>query len=1217
MPSKFVPRVRKQKAKARLQESKPQTKAPLDSNVAEVIPSEQAKRRAELQEQVRSQHEGQTISGKKRKRLDHYIETKLRKEENTELIKKLAEQKIDTSLLRSSKNLGRGSDTRRETLSRALQESALGLNEEHNANILLERRRPAHKENGREDTSRPEGGPTDHHSTTAGPNGNSRTNDEAEIYPGNENEPEDDSENEDTVATLSVFSDHSTAPKAFGSGLKRPLDLGQDGLPQIKQRKRRKEATVLPDTASDVVDDEHSNLSDSSTSEAWNGFSDGEGSADSEEDEELDTDDQGDVGLESNSEASSDSESTSDEPSDSKKRVFDFKQWAEQQRNQAVGFVPSSNAGITGPQDAAQVRYVPKPFDAVQAPAVGPLSQPEVKAASVVVPRSDEIQDARLKLPVVQEEQRIMEAINNNAITVVCGATGSGKTTQVPQMMFESGYGSEIGETATVPSSKGKTKGLIGVTQPRRVAATSVAARVKVEMGGLGYRVGHQVRFDATVGFKTAIKFMTDGILIREVANDFLLSRYSAIVIDEAHERSVNTDILIGLLSRIVDLRAELSAEKPDKHYPLKLVIMSATMRVQDFTNNPVLFRNGAPPIVQAEGRQFPVVDHFARITQQDYLEEMFRKVSKGHKKLPRGGMLVFLTGQEEIHILKRRLQQALGSSTLRNRQSQPDTDDYVEGLSDEEDAEFDVEDVEEDSSDSASPKRLEENVHILPLYSQLPDNQQSKVFESPPEGSRLIILATNVAETSLTIPGIRYVFDCGRVKQKQYDTQTGVQTFEVGWISKASASQRAGRAGRTGPGHCYRLYSSAVYERDFEEYTVPEILRTSVEGVALMVKGVDFPNVANFPFPTPPDRHALSKAEELLKHLGAIDAGGKITDLGRHISFYPVNPRYGRMLVLAASEGLLAHTIAVVSALAVPEILMSPHQAVLSLSKDEDSEVSENEHEKLRPWKKAQSKLSQWDTHCDAMKLLMAFAICRKPSTFDARCSEYFIRKKGMREAVLLQAQLIRIIEGKQSDTTDLTKLPSLDDTQIAKLKYIIAAGFSDQIAIREDLLADIRQEPGRPPRRTTEVRYRTLLPSTAPHDPKDGPPDKGVFIHPSSVLAELPVSAAPQFVIYSHLSQAATKIIGGRQQRTRMHPLTTISAKQLAALMEGTSLLEVGKPIGNPKLLPYDGKVLRETWVGLSLKGDEVRWPLRERYEQQQKVKGEWVTVKVLSTK
>lgn len=345
---------------------------------------------------------------------------------------------------------------------------------------------------------------------------------------------------------------------------------------------------------------------------------------------------------------------------------------------------------------------------------------------------------------------------------------------------------------------------------------------------------------------------MTDGILLREASEDIALRKYSAIIIDEAHERSKDTDILLGMMSRIVKLRESLSLEDPGIK-PLKLVIMSATLTVADFTENRNLYFP-APPVVQVEGRQYPVTVHWARRTTRDYLDEAYNKISKGHRRLPPGGMLVFLPGQNEIAHLLRRLRQAFPSAgsgqgttglvvQLSGTEAPVEPEDLdigpTQDRSDMSDQESDTStgltiNVGEDEDDFRLDEAPEQDtpMHVLPLYSLLPTNEQLRVFDPPPEGSRLVILSTNIAETSLTIPGIRYVFDCGRAKERKYNEETGVQSFEVGWISKASASQRAGRAGRTGPGHCYRLYSSAVYERDFEERTQPEIQRTPLEGM-------------------------------------------------------------------------------------------------------------------------------------------------------------------------------------------------------------------------------------------------------------------------------------------------------------------------------------------------------------------------------------------------
>lgn len=536
---------------------------------------------------------------------------KLQKEENLDLIKKLANARVDTSLMRSSRSLG-GNRPKREVLAQALKETRAGLNLDSNRKLLYEHR----------------------------------------------DEEDDSSESSDELHSVEPSNKGSSAPQrpTLGSGLKRSLDGDNTGNPIIKKRQRLSVAKSLSAPESEMP---------------WDGFSSDESEpgmepfqtpqsttlsiasqTDSEEhDSGSDTDQSA---IDDSSEGSEAEIQLSDHEKKSRKdRSSAFKAWATDQVNEALGFTSKPSmvemSNTTTPKNHPLPQLRPPEQDPL--PPELQVSNNERQAYHVIVARSPAIQEARLGLPVVSEEQKIMEAIHNNPTVVIWGATGSGKTTQVPQFLYEAGYG----------SPDGPNPGTIGVTQPRRVAAVSMAKRVGEELGPSGDSVSYQIRFDTSVSDKTAIKFMTDGILIREIANDFALRKYSAIIIDEAHERSANTDILIGMLSRIVDRRAAMSKEdRMAGVKPLKLVIMSATLRVRDFLNNPNLFRNGPPPLVQAEGRQYPVITHFARTTEMDYLEEAFIKVFRAHKKLPRGGMLVFLTGQNEILTLANRLEAAL-----------------------------------------------------------------------------------------------------------------------------------------------------------------------------------------------------------------------------------------------------------------------------------------------------------------------------------------------------------------------------------------------------------------------------------------------------------------------------------------------------------------------------------------------------------------------------
>ncbi|KAJ5248915.1 ATP-dependent RNA helicase DHR1 [Penicillium chermesinum] len=1197
MPPKFVPRQRKQKHRQKEQS------APVDTNVSELAPvskDEKEARRQKLREELRGQNAN--VSSKKQKRLDKYIENKLKKEENLELLKKLAQANVNTSNLQSSKELGK-------------------------------RKRPEHETSAKSsEPARPE---QDH------------TVDESD----------------DSDADLKAF-DPATDPEPLkpqapvvpvGSGLKRPLELGPDGFPVIKKRKRA--AKPAPAPVKEVE---------------WEGFNDeedederseeGEDMEDSGNDGASDSHDEDSDGSETNSAENSSSEEDSDEDSEDdgtvkkiKPRESAFKSWAIQQINDAIDFKPTTAPAYNDIEQQAFAPPKKEPKNTVyeEEPLPAELQvtkgDPFRKAFSVPVDRSEEIQNARMGLPVVGEEQKIMEAIYNNPTIVIWGATGSGKTTQLPQFLFESGFGT--------PDSP--NPGLIGVTQPRRVAAVSMANRVAQELGQHSDKVSYQIRFESTTSKNTAIKFMTDGILIREIADDFALRKYSVIIIDEAHERSVNTDILIGMVSRIVDLRKSMSQEDPSVK-PLKVIIMSATLRISDFTENRSLFRHGAPPLVQAEGRQYPVSVHFARRTHRDYVEEAFRKVSRGHRKLPPGGMLVFLTGQNEIRQLSKRLKQAfkptqrvdttqarvefsandapleaedleLGGAEMDNAGFDDDSDFEITGLDEPEDDEgFDL---GEEAMDSST------KVHVLPLYSQLPTKEQMKVFEPPPEGSRLIILATNVAETSLTIPGIKYVFDCGRAKEKQYDLLTGVQSFQVGWISKASANQRAGRAGRTGPGHCYRLYSSAVYEADFEEYTDPEILRTPIEGVVLQMKSMGLHNVINFPFPTPPSRQGLAKAEKLLKNLGALTADGQVTHIGRRLSTYPLSPRFGKMIYIGHQHGCMPYVIALVSALAVGDLFVAqnevdpPKRAVKSKGpkdSEDDSDSSEDEkvytnadrledterEQRSKDYARVHRLLSKHDDTSDALKFLSAICAYAYASDGDAFCEQMFLRGKAFKEATQLRRQLTDIVRSNNPGLlgTYEARLPEPSAKQIKALKQIVTAGFIDHIAIRADL-APVPPDIPRAPRRAIDVPYLTLFRSRDRHS--DDIAERAVFVHPSSILAKLSPKEMPQYIVYSHLQQSAASVVADQTPKIRMFPLVAPSGLQLAALAHGTPLIEYGKPIGKTETLEGIPQ-RRACWVVPSLVGDAggTGWPLpAKKVVQRKDPKDGWVIEKFVS--
>uniref|UniRef100_A0A8C4LZ29 DEAH-box helicase 37 n=1 Tax=Equus asinus asinus TaxID=83772 RepID=A0A8C4LZ29_EQUAS len=785
-----------------------------------------------------------------------------------------------------------------------------------------------------------------------------------------------------------------------------------------------------------------------------------------------------------------------------------------------------------------------------------------------------------LKLPILSEEQVIMEAVAEHPIVIVCGETGSGKTTQVPQFLYEAGYSSD--------------NSIIGVTEPRRVAAMAMSQRVAKEMNLSQRVVSYQIRYEGNVTEDTRIKFMTDGVLLKEIQKDFLLLRYKVVVIDDAHERSVYTDILIGLLSRIVALRAK-------RHLPLKLLIMSATLRVEDFTQNQRLFAT-PPPVIKVEARQFPVTVHFNKRTPlDDYSGECFRKVCKIHRLLPAGGILVFLTGQAEVHALCRRLRRAFPRATPGppEKEDQKDSaeemrkfkksrarakkaraatlpqislDNYSvlpvgEGdedreaeMDDEEalgsDLDLDLGDDGDDGADGGGHPDASLPLYVLPLYSLLAPEKQAQVFKPPPEGTRLCVVATNVAETSLTIPGIKYVVDCGKVKKRHYDRVTGVSSFRVTWVSQASADQRAGRAGRTEPGHCYRLYSSAVFG-DFEQFPPPEITRRPVEDLILQMKALNIEKVINFPFPTPPSVEALIAAEELLIALGALQAPEKaermkqlqrsrlscpITTLGRTMATFPVAPRYAKMLALSRQHGCLPYAITIVAALTVRELFEELDRPAAS---DEELAILKGRRARVAQMKRIWAGQGASLKLGDLMVLLGAVGACEYAGCSPQFCEANGLRYKAMMEIRRLRGQLTTAVNAVCPEAGLFVdpKMQPPSESQVTYLRQIVTAGLGDHLARRvqsEDLLDD---------------KWRNAYKTPLLDDP--------VFIHPSSVLFR----ELPEFVVYQEIVETTKMYMKG---------VSTVEVPWIPVLLP--SYCQFDQPLDEPPptYCPEKGRVL-----------------------------------------
>ncbi|CUA76101.1 pre-mRNA-splicing factor ATP-dependent RNA helicase DHX15/PRP43 [Rhizoctonia solani] len=482
----------------------------------------------------------------------------------------------------------------------------------------------------------------------------------------------------------------------------------------------------------------------------------------------------------------------------------------------------------------------------------------------------------RKRLPIWAGRKALVQAVKENDTLIILGETGSGKTTQVPQFLLESGI---IGD------------GTIAVTQPRKVAAISLANRVSTEQGtSVGGTVGYAVRFDEKASPNTRIKYLTDGMLVRELLSDPSLSRYSVVIVDEAHERTLRTDMLLGSLKRIQQDRKDGTADKQKSNKgkekaisantsPLKIIVMSATLDAERFSR----FFNGAN-VVYVKGRQHPVKLMYLKDNTTDYLESALRTIFQIHTNQPSGDILVFLAGQEDIENLEKAIQ-------------------------------------------TYSNELLANPTLVCPMYAALPSHQQGRIFQPPPKGTRKIILSTNIAETSITIPGVRYVVDSGMCKEKGYQSRgagTGLETLTLCPISKSSAIQRAGRAGREGPGICFRLYTEKAYG-SLDEISLPEIQRCNLTFATLQLKCLQQDLSTTDLIDSPPS-DAIATSLISLFGLNALDSAGHITPLGRKLAAFPLDPPFARALVASEELGCLMDIIDILSVLsASSKVILDP----------------------------------------------------------------------------------------------------------------------------------------------------------------------------------------------------------------------------------------------------------------------------------------------------
>ncbi|XP_028300956.1 pre-mRNA-splicing factor ATP-dependent RNA helicase DHX15 [Gouania willdenowi] len=545
-------------------------------------------------------------------------------------------------------------------------------------------------------------------------------------------------------------------------------------------------------------------------------------------------------------------------------------------------------------------------------------------------PRYYEILKKRLQLPVWEYKENFSDIITRHQSFVLVGETGSGKTTQIPQWCVDMVRG--------LPGPKRA----VACTQPRRVAAMSVAQRVADEMDVmLGQEVGYSIRFEDCSSAKTILKYMTDGMLLREAMNDPLLERYGVIILDEAHERTLATDILMGVLKEVV-------RQRPD----LKVIVMSATLDAGKFQ---VYF--DSCPLLTIPGRTHPVEIFYTPEPERDYLEAAIRTVIQIHMcEEDEGDCLLFLTGQEEIDEACKRIKR-------------------------------EVDDLGPEVGD----------IKIIPLYSTLPPQQQQRIFEPPPPRKpngaigRKVVVSTNIAETSLTIDGVVFVIDPGFAKQKVYNPRIRVESLLVTAISKASAQQRAGRAGRTRPGKCFRLYTEKAYKTEMQDNTYPEILRSNLGSVVLQLKKLGIDDLVHFDFMDPPAPETLMRALELLNYLASLNDDGDLTELGSMMAEFPLDPQLAKMVIASCEFNCSNEILSITAMLSVPQCFVRPTEA-----------------------KKAADESKMRFAHIDGdhLTLLNVYHAFKQNNDSNQWCYDNFVNYRSLASADNVRMQLSRIMD-------------------------------------------------------------------------------------------------------------------------------------------------------------------------------------------------------------
>ncbi|XP_953758.1 DEAD-box family helicase, putative [Theileria annulata] len=577
-----------------------------------------------------------------------------------------------------------------------------------------------------------------------------------------------------------------------------------------------------------------------------------------------------------------------------------------------------------------------------------------------------DVLEGRKKLPAWTARKNFVKLVKRNQVLVLVGETGSGKTTQMTQFALEAGL-----------------SGLrpIAITQPRRVAAMSVATRVAEEMDvELGATVGYTIRFEDKSSEKTMLRFMTDGMLLKEITTDKMLSHYGMVILDEAHERTIATDVLFGLLKDLIKQRSEL-----------KLVIMSATLEAKKFQ---AYF--GGCDILRIPGAMHPVEIYYTAEPERDYFEAAVRTAVNIHMQEPEGDILLFLTGEEEIENARKEIETALAR------------------------------------------RNCELPMTILTLYSSLPPAQQQRVFE--PVYGRKCVIATNIAETSITIDGIVYVIDPGFSKQKVYNPRGRIDSLLVSPISKASAQQRAGRAGRTRPGKCFRLYTESTFSKELVSETYPEILRSNIASVVLSLKKIGIDDLVHFDFMDPPAPETMMRALEELNYLGALDDEGELTSVGSLMADFPLEPQLSKVLVHSPEFNSISSLTAVVSMLSCGNVFVRPRE----YAKEADA-----------------AKLQYSAQEGDHITLLNLFnqyqAVVNSSSSGSTSssvrryCQENYVNPRSLSSALNIYQQLITILTRMHSvNSVDINKTSEGRDKDVSSVVKGLVKGFFQQVAYK-----------------------------------------------------------------------------------------------------------------------------------------------------------------------